>query len=213
MDIDIYKSDEEKGEALKAWIHKNGISVVGGVLIGLAVIFGGRSWLEYGAKQSEHASYLYSQMMDAVGRGDNDMAFLLQRQLVDDYNTTPYASSSSMISAKIKQAQGDIEGATADLHWVMSNAKLSSQVHGARLRLVRTLLANKQLDIAQQELSSIKNMGDFVASYEDVQGDIYVAQMQPQQARAAYQRALDALASDASIRSFLEIKRNSITGS
>ncbi|NOX08388.1 MAG: tetratricopeptide repeat protein [Gammaproteobacteria bacterium] len=210
--MDIYKTDEEKGEALKLWIRENGVSVLAGVFIGLAVIFGGRSWVEYGQQKTEQASYLYFQMMDAASQNADDSVLLLAGQLLEKFGDTPYASAGAMMRAKINQAQGDVENAVSDLEWVVEHAQISAQIHGARIHLIRTLLADKQVDAAQQVLSAIKDKVGFVAIYEDLQGDVYRVQARLQEAKASYQRALDALSAGAAMRSMIEVKRNSIVG-
>ena len=40
--MNAYETDEEKVEAIKGWWKENGISVVGGLALGLAAVFG---WL------------------------------------------------------------------------------------------------------------------------------------------------------------------------
>ena len=43
--MDIYASDEEKGEEIKRWWRENGLSVMLGIAFGIAALVGGRYWL------------------------------------------------------------------------------------------------------------------------------------------------------------------------
>ena len=40
--MNVYETDEEKVEAIKGWWKENGLSVAGGLAIGLAAVFGRR---------------------------------------------------------------------------------------------------------------------------------------------------------------------------
>ena len=61
--MNVYATEEEQVEALKKWWKQNGKSVLGGVLIGVAVIYGGKTWLQQHNRQIEVASAEYEAMI------------------------------------------------------------------------------------------------------------------------------------------------------
>ena len=44
--MDIHRTEEEQVEAIKTWWKANGTSVIVGVVLGVAVIFGVRYWFD-----------------------------------------------------------------------------------------------------------------------------------------------------------------------
>ncbi|MDM8569979.1 tetratricopeptide repeat protein, partial [Thiotrichales bacterium HSG1] len=58
-----YETEEEQVEALKKWWKENGLSVVGGVAIGFALLFGWRWWQAYTEHQSQIASDTYEHIL------------------------------------------------------------------------------------------------------------------------------------------------------
>ena len=57
--MDVYTSEDEQVEALKKWWKENGKSVIGGVIIGAGLLFGGRAYIEQGKWQVDIAGTLY----------------------------------------------------------------------------------------------------------------------------------------------------------
>ena len=65
--MDLYASDEEKGEEIKQWWRDNGTSVVMGLVFAVAVFMGGRYWQ---ANQQSHltlAANHYQQLTSLLG--------------------------------------------------------------------------------------------------------------------------------------------------
>ena len=61
--MDIYTTEEEQVEAIKKWWKENAKSVIGGVIIGLAVIYGGKTWLAQQNVHVEQVSVTFEAMM------------------------------------------------------------------------------------------------------------------------------------------------------
>ncbi|HFD86518.1 MAG TPA: tetratricopeptide repeat protein, partial [Gammaproteobacteria bacterium] len=61
-----YVTDEQQVEALKKWWAENGRYLIGGVALGLALLFGWNSWKDYRENRAKNASALFSQLERAV---------------------------------------------------------------------------------------------------------------------------------------------------
>lgn len=203
--MNVYATDEEKVEALKAWWKQNGKSVIGGILIGVAVLYGGKTWLDQRHSHVETASMEYEAMMQDLNQDKKDQAAERGASILGQYSDTPYAELASLTLAKIKVDENDLVAAKANLRWAMDNAKQDEIKLIARLRLARVLNAEGNHDEAMK-LIDIPNTGKFAASYAELKGDIYVAKGNTSEARTAYNLALQSLDPGSRDRHYLEMK-------
>jgi len=203
--VNVYATDEEKVEALKAWWKQNGKSVIGGVLIGVAVLYGGKTWLTQRHTHVETASMEYEAMMQELNQDKKDQAAERGAAILGQYSDTPYAELASLAMAKIKVEENDLVAAKAHLRWAMDNAKQEEIKLIARLRLARVLNSEGKPDEALK-LVDIPDAGKFAASYAELKGDIYVAKGQTTEARSAYNIALQSLDPGSRNRHYLEMK-------
>ena len=189
--MDGYVSEEQQVEQIKKWWARNGRGVMSGVAIGLAVFFGGRYWLDRQAAQTETASVLYAGVLNAVREGDAGVADRGVRQLLELNADGEYASLGSLLLARLKADQGDLDGAQAHLQWVVQNSSQQGLKTLARLRLARILLAQGRTDEAEAQLVN-EGQGGFSALFDELRGDILLARQDFDGARKAYARALEA---------------------
>lgn len=192
-----YKTDDEKVEELKAWWKENGTSVIAGVALAIAGLFGWEYWKDYKTRSAEAASALYAGMKDNPAQ---------LQALQSDYPSTPYASIASLKAAQQHAEKGEYEPAAAALRWVIDNGNEDYKPL-ASLRLARTLLAMNKPDEALQLVEQ-----EYPAAWESVvtelKGDVYTAQNKPAEAREAYDRAL--LTSDGGSTDFIRMKRDNL---
>ena len=182
--MDVYKTDDERVEQIKTWLKENGASLATGVLIGLAVLFGGKAWVEYRERQSEQASNIYTQLTVALATDNKDAAVAAESTITGDFSSSPYAVLGQLAMARQKIDSGEPDTAGAHLRWAMEHASMPQLAHIARLRLARLLLVQDQLDELRPLLLH--------------------------QLPAAYDKALAALPADAPTRGFIELKRDNM---
>lgn len=207
--MEAYSTEEQQVEALKKWWHENKLSLMGGVVIGVAALWGGRAWLNHQHSYAEAASATYQLMLEQISQGKNEDASLQGAQLLGKFADTPYASLAALAMAKIKLEGGDAAAASAHLHWALDNTKEEAVRQEARLRLAKIMLADKKYDEALQMLNDI-DAGVYESTYEQLKGDIYVAKGQPESARAAYTRALTSASPDERGRQLLQMKLDNL---
>ncbi len=207
--MDVYTTEEQQVEALKKWWHENKWSVIGGVVIGVGALWGGRAWLDNQHNFTEAASATYQLMLEQVSQGKNEDAALQGAQLLGQYADTSYASLAALTMAKIKQQAGDAAAASAHLRWALDNTKEDAVKHEARLRLAKIMLADKKYDDALAMLNGI-DAGVYEATYEQLKGDIYLAKGQPESARTAFTRALASASPGERGRELLQMKLDNL---
>ena len=186
--VDLYASDEEKAEQLKQWWRANGRSLIVGLAIGLAAVFGWQAWERHRDNQAEQASALYSQLMVAMSADNSDTGLDLGKRIMTEYSGSTYAVLAALAVGKIRLDAGEIEGARDNLRWAMDNADDPTLVRLARLRLARLQLAQGNVDEALQLADS--DPGAFEAAFAELQGDAYLVKGDVANARDAYTRAL-----------------------
>lgn len=204
--MDVYKTDEEQAEALKRWLRENGISLVTGIMLGLAVLFGIKSWTEYGARKSEAASNLYVQFANATVQNMED-AVKHYDALIKDFSGSEYAVLASLWMAKLQVDKNDAAAARAHLQWALDHAHTPGLQHSARLRLARVLLADGDPDAADKLIAGM-NEPSHIALYEELRGDIARTRGNLEEAHAAYERALAAMPESLPGRALIEAKRD-----
>ena len=181
-------SDEELVEAIKKWLRTNGIGVAAGLVIGLGAVLGWRFWNDYQQAQAEQASAHFDQLLEAVQAKELDKADGHLQTLVADYSDSGYAVLASFALAKIAVENDDHGTAIKHLQWILENKEDPGIADVARVRLARVFLAEKQFDDAENQLNRVLN-ASFGAEVDELRGDLYVAQGDPNKARNAYESA------------------------
>lgn len=184
--IDYNKTDDEQAEDIKAWWKENGLSVVGGIALAIAALFGWDYWQKHQITQAESASTLYSEAQTAT---DETIATLKVQELQSKYSSSPYAVLASFETAKTHAEKGDYETAATDLRWVIANSKDVDLENVASVRLARVLTSAGKYDEALQ-LASQSYGTAYESLLEEIKGDIYSAQKKTEDARKAYERAI-----------------------
>ncbi len=187
--MDIYASDEEKGEEIKQWWRDNGISVAVACIVGLSVLFGGRYWTAHQNTQSESASSHYQQLVSFLADDKKVEAENATQKLLSEFSSTPYAVFAALEMAKQSLNDSDVTATKTYLEWVISNAKLTGQVEIARLRLAQCLFTESDYASALTLIEQSESQA-FESLFSELRGDIYASQNEKSQARAAYQAAL-----------------------
>lgn len=198
-------TEEDQAEQLKRWWKQNGTSIIAGVVLGLAIVGGYNYWQSYQKNQAEGASKLYERMMIDYSDGQAERALAAGRKVMDEYKNTPYAAKAALYLARINFERKDAAAAEQDLRWALENAADPATEHTARLRLGRLLLdAGKYPEVSA--LVAVPDYGGFESEYKELEGDLALANKDAAKARAAYERALDALAKDSGYRQMLKAK-------
>jgi predicted negative regulator of RcsB-dependent stress response len=210
--VDIYASDEEKGEDIKRWWRENGLSVIVGLALGIAVLIGGRYWLSQEQMLSASASDLYQQTKQLIAAGKAADAEAAVDKLFSTYSSTPYAIFAAFEMANYNVKNGDIETAKPYLNWVIGHGKLEGQIDIARLRLGQLLLGQGD---AEKALVVAKQAGTiaFKSLFNELKGDIYIAENKLSEAANAYRSALSLLDKNEPRSLVLKLKLDDVAGS
>jgi len=189
--------EQEQLEELKSWWQQYRLLVLLVVVVA-ALTFGAiQGWRYYQNKQGLEAGELYVQLQGAIGSGDVKKAQDIAAALTGKYARTGYAEYAALTAAAAAFGNGDAAAARVNLQWVIDHARDDETPDIARLRLAAVLFDDKQYD----SLSAL---------FADLRGDVLVAQGKLEEARAAYQLALDKSEARSSYRALIQVKRDAL---
>jgi predicted negative regulator of RcsB-dependent stress response len=190
--MSIHHSEEEQIESLKKWWKENGPSVLFGVVIGLAGLFGWNAWQDHKLRQATEASALYNELLIKMeAKQASEQYDSLIETLRKEYDDTAYAALAALAAAKFAVERDNVEAAIDHLEWAIRHAQQPEIQITAKLRLSRLLLAQGKFDRVEYFLGQLYPKA-YTAAVEELRGDLMIAKGNPANARQAYQRALAA---------------------
>ncbi|WP_027793537.1 tetratricopeptide repeat protein [Paraburkholderia acidipaludis] len=207
-----YHDEQESIESFKAWWAQWGNASTWIVLIALLALAGWNGWNYWQRHQAAEAAVLYDQVQQAASGSDKALLTRIASDMEDRFGGTAYAQMTALGVAKALYMAGDEAGAKAQLQWAADHAKDDEFRQIAKLRLASLLLDEKAYD---QGLALIPqpDSGPFKGIVADGRGDLLAAAGKRDDARAAYQLALDSLPkSDASERQLIQFKLDALGG-
>lgn len=203
--------EQEQLASLKAWWKQYGNLVTWLLIIALAGYAAWTGWNTWQRNQSTQAAQLYEELEKAVAAKDNAKVQRAATDMADKFSRTAYAQMGALAAAKAAFDANDLKAAKAQLQWVADNGRDEEYKAVARIRLAGILLDEKAYDEGLKLLS-----GDFPAQFAgavaDRKGDILTAQNKIEDARAAYQLALDKTDQRNPGRQLIQLKLDAIGG-
>lgn len=210
--MDIYASDEEKGEEIKQWWRDNGTSVIMAIVLGISVMFGGRYWLNEQQANAVNASHHYQLLRNLLLESKTEQAESEADVIFSDFATTSYATFAAFELAKHYAGKHDLETSKSYLEWIIQNAQLAAQVETARLRLAHLFLEEQQYQEALDQIA-MTQLAAFDSLNTELKGDIYLAQGKKREAEAAYQTVLSTLEVENPRYVIVKLKLDDVMGS
>lgn len=201
--------EQEQLASIKAWWDRWGNLVLTAVTIVLLAIAAFNGWRWYERHEAGNAAALYDEFVSALDGADAGRKKELAGTLIERYGRTVYAPMAALHIAKVNLEGGDAGAARAQLRWVIDNSGHPELVQIARLRLAGVLLDEKSHDEALKLLS-----GDvppaLAASFADRRGDVLLAMGKAEEARVAYQEALDKAGGQHPMRAIIQLKLDAL---
>ena len=207
--------EQERIDALKDWWAKWGIwiyAAIGAFLVGVLAVQG---WRYYQKSQGEQAEVLFKSVQKTAQEGaaakETKKLSEASSAMAEKFPNTFYASEAQLMAAKASFDANDFAAAKKHLQWV---ADKGPAVHSnvARIRLASVLLEEKQYDQALKMLDQVKDEA-FTSMAADLRGDILVSQGRRDEARAAYQIAVEKAGDRSPMKALSQAKLDGVGGS
>ncbi|HEX7341617.1 MAG TPA: tetratricopeptide repeat protein [Rhodanobacteraceae bacterium] len=197
--------DYEQGERVREWLRQNGVAIIAGIVIGLALIFGYRQWGKHKASENLDAANQYQLIQNAIGNGKTSEAETLTDSLLKNHADSTYAILAATLRARRELAAGKNAAAVTTLAWASKHAAA-----GPLNALTRLRLARAQLDAgkASDAIASLAAMpaGAYAGLVDELRGDAQVKLGHVDAASRAYQSALTAFDATSPQRHIVQMK-------
>lgn len=203
--------EQEKLDELKAWWKQNAKWVITGLTVFLLAVAGWRGWQTWTHKQAVEASQLFDRALQAAMMNDAKAVREITGQIMENYSRTAYAAPAAWLVGQINHDSGDLKSATAQYAYALDKARDAGVEQLARLRLAAIRLENKDLDGALALLQQPHDEA-YAGLYANLKGDVLVELGKTEEARAAYQEALNKLGDKSALASLVEIKLDALGG-
>jgi len=209
--VDEYLSEKEQIDRIRTWWKENGWYLIGGVILGLAGLFGYGRYEQYNDSQAETAQALFEQVVAAAE--DDDLTALdgILGQLRDAHADSPYTDHAALLVARLVLVR-DSDRASEELRYVMETTADEELSMIARMRLARVLAYREQYVEALDTLE-MAELGQFAGRVSDIRGDIYLEQGDRDAARLAFASALAAPGAELLDREFVQMKLSELLAS
>lgn len=203
--------EQEQLATLKAWWGKYGNLVSWLAAAVLAAYAAWSGWTYYQRSQSGKAAILYEEIVKAAEGKDLPKITRASADMKDRFSSTAYAQMASLIAAKSAFDANDLKAAKAELQWTAEHAKGDDFRAIARLRLAGILLDEKANEEGLKVLSA-DFPEEFGALVADRRGDLLFALGKVNEARAAYQSALEKTEIKNPARQLIQLKLDALGG-
>lgn len=195
MAIDDIYDEHEQGERVRAWLRRNSLGLLGGIALGLALIFGWQFWQKHQTNQRVEAGNRYQAVVNAVAAGDLEQAQARAAEL----SGATYPVLAALEIAKAQLTSGDTEAAIATLRAAPTADPALEPIRRHRLALL--LIDAGEAGEAVGLLDGSRDP----AALETL-GDAHFALGERDAAAQAYGSALEQLDADAPQRRLVELK-------
>jgi predicted negative regulator of RcsB-dependent stress response len=189
------RTEEEQIEAIKQWWKKNGSSLLIGIALALAIVFGWQAWQNHQANQQAKAAADFGQLIqqatEASSDEDRESVAYLANKVRDDHGGTAYAVYAMLILANQQMMADNAPAAAAEsLQWALDQSGSSEALSlVVRTRLARAQYGAGDYDAALATVRGADNAGEFEGLLAELEGDILLATGDQSGAEEAYLRA------------------------
>lgn len=195
MAIDELLDEHEQGERVRSWLRSNAGGLLGGILLGLALVGGWQWWQKQRHQQLAQASERFDAVIESLEAGDTSKAKAQAAALENE----SYATLAALAMAKAQVEAGEAEAAIATLRTARGkDADLDPVVEQ---RLARLLVDAGKPEEALGLLADATGAGALEA-----RGDAEFAAGRRDAARESYRKALAATDVASPQRRLLELK-------
>ena len=207
--------EQERIDALKDWWTKWRAAVVFAVGAFLVGVLGVQGWRYYGKSQGEQAEVMFKSVEKTAQEGAATKDFKklsdAASAMGEKFPNAFYASEAQLMAAKASFDGNDLATAKKHLQWVIDKGP-AVHTNVAKVRLASVLLEEKKFDEALKVLDSVKDDA-FASMAADLRGDVLVSQARRDEARAAYQIAVEKAGDRSPMKALSQAKLDAVGGS
>ena len=197
--------EHEQGERVRAWLKKNGSSLITGVALGLAALAGWQWWQAQGEAAKVEAAAEFLAFTRATEAGETEKAAAHAQALRQNHPGTIHIALVALVDARRLLDAGEGEQALATLDGVSIEGLDPAMADLLALRAARVLVTLGRHEDALKRLEG-RDFAAYAGIANELRGDAALALGRRDEARDAYEAALAALDLAAATRGMVEMK-------
>ena len=155
-------TDNEQEARLRRWWSENWLWIVGGIVLGLALLWGWQYWQRSKVDAAQREEAAYAAVLDSLGKNQFDQAALQAKALRADRATSPYADLADLALARAAVESRKFDDAAQRLKAVAEGSKDPGLRTAARTRLARVLIEQGKFD-ESLTLLDVASAGEYAA--------------------------------------------------
>ena len=206
--------EQERISALKDWWDQWSTWVYLALAAFFIGVIGVQGWRYYQKTQAEQAETLFKSVKKTAEEVNASKEF---KKLSDAANTlsekfprTFQATDAQLMAAKSAFEAKDLATAKTHLQWVVDNGR-DTHRNIARVQLASVMLEGKNYDDALKVLDGVKEDA-YAGISSDLRGDIFAVQGKRDEARAAYQVAVERAGERSPLKAISQAKLDAFGG-
>lgn len=206
--------EQERLAALKDWWDKWGTLIIAALVAFIVGILGTQGWRYYQKQQAGQAAASFADVtklaQETTATKDWKKLSSAATAIAEKYPSTFYASDAQLMAAKAAFDNGGLAEARTHLEWVVSKGR-DAHRNIARVRLAAVMLDQKAYDDALKTLDVLKDEA-FISIAADLKGDVFAAQGKRDEARAAYDLAVQKAEERSPLKAISQAKLDAFGG-
>ena len=193
--MDELLNEHEQGERVRSWLQNNALGLIGGIALGLGLIFGWNWWQNDQVRKRDATATQYEAFAKQLAENPDQAG----NQITGKLAGTPYAAVAALELAKAQVDAGKEPAALATLQAAKTDDPMLAEL--IRQRTAKLLVATGKAEDAVRLLGKPTQPGAF-----EVLGDAQLTLGRTTEAQASYRQALRTLEEGSPQRQVLELK-------
>ena len=193
--MDELLNEHEQGERVRSWLQNNALGLIGGIALGLGLIFGWNWWQNDQVRKRDATATQYEAFAKQLAENPDQAG----KQITGKLAGTPYAAVAALELAKAQVDAGKEPAALATLQAAKTDDPMLAEL--IRQRTAKLLVATGKAEDAVRLLGKPTQPGAF-----EVLGDAQLTLGRTTEAQASYRQALRTLEEGSPQRQVLELK-------
>lgn len=201
---------ELKNSYQASWLQIYGNKIV--VYLGITILIVGITsyWRHHRNYQDLLANKNFNMILYAMSVNDNLTVKNNAMELLKYSNRTPYSRLAGLMLAKVFIMENNLIEAEKILNLVFHKQNTKDSIwHLANLRLIKVLLLQNKFSEAEKNINLGMVAKKFMVSYQELLGDVLVANNKLAEANVQYQQAINNLPEN-TLAPWLQLKINEI---
>ena len=189
--MDDFLTDQQQAARVRGWVREYAPAAIMAVAIGFGGYFGYTQWQAQKERNAAEVSDLYEEFLDILENGSQESAQEALQRMASDFQGSGYVDLGRLLMAKEYVDSTQPSRAEEELKSVIAATANGDLRQLARLRLARVYLYMERPEEGLAALAGEPHSPAWEQLAEDMRGDLHLALGQFEEARAAYQAALN----------------------